>query len=364
MRSPIYLCCLLLSLTALPILGQEVWPAGVGVEIGLMGEPSHLPPGFEPSGAVWHNGRQRLLVVSDDGYLAEMRTDGGDLVVWEIDEDLEAVAVADHNSDLVYLGVEHPDGVIEFDLATGAPTGETWDLRDWLDGPHNMGLEALTVLGTVFLAGLQDTGEIFSFRLSPGGEVIHLDTHAPPLPDIKISGLHYAPDIHTLFAIYDGDDLLLELAPDGSLLRSYELAGHDQEGIAMLPASADETVVFITQDTGEIWRYAGYPVTFNHTGAPAAMSPSAGILTCQPNPFNPVTTFHFTLVEPGYASLSIFDVEGRLVREHLKQHLPAGSHAITWWGGDNADRELPNGVYLARLQVAQKVSTARLVLLK
>ena len=40
--------------------------------------------------------------------------------VWNVSgaPDLEAVALADPTSSLVYLGVEHPDGVLEFDLSS------------------------------------------------------------------------------------------------------------------------------------------------------------------------------------------------------------------------------------------------------
>ena len=44
------------------------------------------------------------------GLLALMVTPGGNL---------EGIAIADPQSDLVYLGDEHPDSVHEFDLSTG-----------------------------------------------------------------------------------------------------------------------------------------------------------------------------------------------------------------------------------------------------
>ena len=71
-----------------------------------------------------------------------MNADGSDLVNWNVPGDLEALTVADHTSDLIYIGVENPDSILEFDVSTGQVT-RTFDLTDWMTGADNRGLEAL-----------------------------------------------------------------------------------------------------------------------------------------------------------------------------------------------------------------------------
>ncbi|MFH1844115.1 MAG: FlgD immunoglobulin-like domain containing protein [bacterium] len=68
-----------------------------------------------------------------------------------------------------------------------------------------------------------------------------------------------------------------------------------------------------------------------------------------PNPFNPVTEIHFFLPAPGDYSLTIYDLQGRLVR-HLRQgRQPAGIQRVTWNGADATGRLVAGGVYLVQL---------------
>lgn len=81
-------------------------------------------------------------------------------------------------------------------------------------------------------------------------------------------------------------------------------------------------------------------------------------LSGNPNPFAEKTTIRFELARAGAASLSIFDVSGRLVRSLAAGRNAAGPHAIDWDGADEEGRLLPAGVYFCRL-MADGSSTAR-----
>jgi len=155
---------------------QMPWPAGPATEIGLEGQPGGLPAGFESSGVVWHAGRGTVVVVNDNGQIAELSPEGGLLALWPLPGDLEALTITDPASSRVYVGVENPDSVVEFDLATGQPTGASWDLTPWMTGPGNEGLEALAYADGVFFVGLQVDGRIFHFVLRAGGAVQFLGT--------------------------------------------------------------------------------------------------------------------------------------------------------------------------------------------
>ena len=72
----------------------------------------NLPVGYETSGLAWHQGLEKIFVVSDEGIVSMMNRDGTDLVHWNIGGDLEAITVADHTSNFVYIGVENPDSVL------------------------------------------------------------------------------------------------------------------------------------------------------------------------------------------------------------------------------------------------------------
>ena len=89
-------------------------------------------------------GLQKLFAVSDEGIVSMMNADGSNTVNWNVPGDLEALTVADHTSNLIYIGVENPDSILEFDVTTGQVT-RTFDLTNWMTGADNRGLEALSV---------------------------------------------------------------------------------------------------------------------------------------------------------------------------------------------------------------------------
>ena len=237
------------------------WPAGAGVEIGHEGQPGGLPAGFETSGAVWHPNRNSVVVVSDGGLVAELPAGGGPAHVWSLPGDLEAITLGDSPTSRVYVGVENPDSIVEFDLATGAPTGAQWNLTPWMTGPVNDGLEALACVDGVFFAGLQLDGTIFRFTLGPGGAVTFLGSSPSHRGRADLAGLDYEPCAGVLAAIHDTAHVIVEYDSSGAFLREYALAGTDQEGVALMRGSpGPATTIFVAQDTGELFRYAGYPV--------------------------------------------------------------------------------------------------------
>jgi len=84
-----------------------------------------------------------------------------------------------------------------------------------------------------------------------------------------------------------------------------------------------------------------------------------------PNPFNPSTTLRYELARPGHATLTVHDLQGRLVRTLVDGGVPAGFHTATWDGTDSRGHLGASGVYFSRLAVdGVPVETRRMVLLK
>ena len=82
--------------------------------------------------------------------------------------------------------------------------------------------------------------------------------------------------------------------------------------------------------------------------APAAPA-WARLLPNTPNPFNPTTQLRFALDRAGDVALAVYDARGRLVRRFAPGTYPAGQHAVTWDGRDDAGRAAASGVYQVRL---------------
>lgn len=83
-----------------------------------------------------------------------------------------------------------------------------------------------------------------------------------------------------------------------------------------------------------------------------------------PNPFNPQTTIKFNLGRSGQASLSIYDLSGRLVTVLHDGPLSAGEHQRVWMGVDDRGRSVPSGIYHYRLKSADGVWMEKMTLIK
>jgi hypothetical protein len=78
-----------------------------------------------------------------------------------------------------------------------------------------------------------------------------------------------------------------------------------------------------------------------------------------PNPFNPKTQIRFTLAQPAWVSLRVFDVLGNEVAVLKDGRMPAGIHEVSFEA--NA---LSGGVYFYTLRAGSFAATRRMILLK
>jgi hypothetical protein len=88
-------------------------------------------------------------------------------------------------------------------------------------------------------------------------------------------------------------------------------------------------------------------------------------LAAAANPFRPGDAIAFALPEAAPASLSVYDVNGRLVRtvEPLRP-MGAGRHRSSWDGRDRHGRRAASGVYFVRLAAGARAKTAKIVLIR
>jgi flagellar hook assembly protein FlgD len=82
------------------------------------------------------------------------------------------------------------------------------------------------------------------------------------------------------------------------------------------------------------------------------------------NTMIPSTTIRFGLPESGTVSLTIYDVNGRLVRTLVSSDRAAGMHEVVWDACDDAGRAVSSGVYVYRLTAGADVAVRRMVLVR
>ncbi len=78
-----------------------------------------------------------------------------------------------------------------------------------------------------------------------------------------------------------------------------------------------------------------------------------------PNPFNPSTIIKYTVKEPAFISLKIYDVLGNKVATLLNEEKPAGEYEIRFSGN-----VLTSGVYFYQLKAGNFIQTKKMVLIK
>ncbi len=81
-----------------------------------------------------------------------------------------------------------------------------------------------------------------------------------------------------------------------------------------------------------------------------------------PNPFQSSTAIEFSLDAAMPVQLSIYDVQGRLVRTLVQADAAAGTNRVEWNGRDNAGRDVPSGSYGYVLKTPEGEAARRLVL--
>jgi hypothetical protein len=82
-----------------------------------------------------------------------------------------------------------------------------------------------------------------------------------------------------------------------------------------------------------------------------------GISDAYPNPFNPVTSFEYTLEKDGMVQVAVYDLNGRMVSELVNGYQSAGSYPVVWDA-----QELSSGVYMVNM-ISGDYSTIQKVML-
>ncbi|MBD3347600.1 MAG: T9SS type A sorting domain-containing protein [Candidatus Eisenbacteria bacterium] len=84
----------------------------------------------------------------------------------------------------------------------------------------------------------------------------------------------------------------------------------------------------------------------------------------RPNPFRAETRLSFTLPSAGRVDLSVYSVDGRMIRKVVSGRMAAGEQSVTWDGRDESGREVGSGLYFMKLEADSGVRRGKLLLLR
>jgi hypothetical protein len=74
---------------------------------------------------------------------------------------------------------------------------------------------------------------------------------------------------------------------------------------------------------------------------------------CQnyPNPFNPETSIEYNLPQTSEVVLTIYNLQGQVMRNLIHETMPAGYYTVHWNGQDEAGRLAASGIYFYRIEM-------------
>ena len=227
----------------------------------------------EPSGLVYHPGRETIFVVGDNGDLCEIQTDGTPVKnVHHSEADYEGIT-CDPATGLLYVAVEGEEKILELDpedlsLRRTFSIGRTFDgkavLKEGEQGIEGIAFapDAAHPEGGVFyvanqginLAVEEDLAAVcevvLPLRSSDQGATVSIESYFEP-GFIDVSGLHYDADSDLLILIGDAANSIFYARRTGELIGGHALPGNNQEGIA---ADAEGNI-YIAQDSGGIIKH-------------------------------------------------------------------------------------------------------------
>ena len=83
-----------------------------------------------------------------------------------------------------------------------------------------------------------------------------------------------------------------------------------------------------------------------------------------PNPFNPETNIQYTLQNPEYVTLKIYNMQGQLIRSLINENQGAGDYSVKWDGTDDSAEKVVSGMYIYKLNVGKDTFSKKLMLMK
>ncbi|MGD9346290.1 MAG: SdiA-regulated domain-containing protein [Candidatus Aminicenantes bacterium] len=222
----------------------------------------------EPSGICFHPIRKTLFVVSDEGEITEIETDGTPLFRMKIAGDLEGVTV-NPETGFLYLIKEGEDIILELDpdkrqILRSFPLNRSYhDNPCFLEKQEDRfdnGIESIEFVentshpegGTFYIGNQWDPPCVMEvlipIKTSRKKTEEALILRVLPLEINDPAALFFDPKTGLLNVVSDADNILVEISLDGKIVREYAFLGDEQEGIAR----DDDGYLYIAQDRGGI----------------------------------------------------------------------------------------------------------------
>ena len=94
------------------------------------------------------------------------------------------------------------------------------------------------------------------------------------------------------------------------------------------------------------------------------ITPEIQLVKAYPNPFNGPTNIIYTLSKPGYVTINIFDLTGRLISGFDLGLQQAGRQNLHWSPRDHSTMGLSSGMYIYQIETGKTITDGKMLYLK
>ncbi|MFC1543238.1 S41 family peptidase [Candidatus Neomarinimicrobiota bacterium] len=201
----------------------------------------------------------------------------------------------------------------------------------------------------------------------PGDDIyfaITLRNNSSTVPVTNISAV-ITPEIDTLvLALVSPEFSFGDITPGDTTSVAYYSVRFSE----YIPGNSDFRFYMSISSEG----YAFWVDTFSiHINHPVEVADEKGALPTEyalhqsyPNPFNPVSTIRYDLLQSSEVSLIVYDILGREVTKLVDSYMEPGYHQTIWDSRNSQGRELPSGIYIARLITPEYTKSIKMLLLR
>jgi len=104
---------------------------------------------------------------------------------------------------------------------------------------------------------------------------------------------------------------------------------------------------------------------------PTAIEDEGGLVPFQyaldqnyPNPFNPTTTIRYQLAKSSQVQITIYNINGQIVRKVVNEEQNAGSHSVEWNGINETGNKVASGIYFVRMKTGDFNKVRKMTLIR
>ncbi len=93
-------------------------------------------------------------------------------------------------------------------------------------------------------------------------------------------------------------------------------------------------------------------------------TPTTALIRCVPNPFNPCGSIYYSLTDPSFIEISIYNIRGQKVKSLVNEYHNPGEYKAFWNGDQDNGNSAASGIYFVKMIAEESQDTYKVILLK